>query len=75
MGRRGREGSDEKREERRKKQRGAAGERDKEKSVGMVRGERNTPGAPNHGIVEPLGPGALFNKSQLMRVIDHRGMR
>lgn len=22
-----------------------------------------------------IGPGALFNKSQLMRVIDHRGMR
>lgn len=48
--------------ERKKEGGGAAKERDKEKSVGMVRGERNTPGTPNHGIVEPLGPGPCLTR-------------
>lgn len=57
--RRGR--SDEKRGKEKEKERETAKERDKKKSVGMVRGERNTPGTPNHGI-EPLGPGPCLTR-------------
>lgn len=60
--RRGR--SDEKRgkEKEKERERETAKERDKKKSVEMVRGERNTPGTPNHGIVEPLGPGPCLTR-------------
>jgi len=42
--------------------------RDGEKSIGMERRGEGTPKGPR-----TVGSGALFNKSRLMRVIDHRG--